>query len=151
MSEIVPDIHLNIPHLPLLSFCADSSHQTHISALIIGQISQPHLKFCSRYADCPQGLIANPSLHRAKNAFRAATNLRIHPIVFFLLIGQRMIPRPLFANFGIEPAIDQLRLNIFAGIRRVRRDEIPNQFIFLSRQVIQYTGRIVWYTGKVIR
>jgi hypothetical protein len=54
-----------------------------------------------------------------------------------------MILTTLFANFGMEPAIDQLRLDVFAGIRRVRRDEIPNQFIFLSRQVIRDAGKVV--------
>jgi hypothetical protein len=103
MSEIVPDIHLNIPHSPLLSFYTNSSHQTHLSVPIVNNIPHANLKRRSRLTDVSHDFVSPPHFHRAKNVFHATTNFTFLVIVFFLLVGQRRISIGFSQIRGMSP------------------------------------------------
>jgi hypothetical protein len=64
----------NVSHSSFLSFCTDSSHQTHLSALIVNNIPHAHLKRRARLTEASHDFVSHPHFHRAKNVFHATTN-----------------------------------------------------------------------------
>ena len=71
--------------------CAPSAHlrhfrtrQTHKTTQIIRQITQPNPKPSTSKTNTPQHLITAANLHRSKNMFDSATNMRLHPVHFLL-------------------------------------------------------------------
>ena len=102
------------------SFRQLGTFQAHQATHIIHQISHADPKSRPRKTNASQHLVAHAHFLRSENMFDAATHLRLHTIIFLLLLRQRFVAITLLANLRLVSPLLQFRIHLLAGIRRVR-------------------------------